>query len=70
MPIYEFKCNICKKEFEALVSSFSNIESVKCEQCSSPDITRVPSSVNSKVKKSGSIPLASAPGCRKGSGFS
>ena len=70
MPIYEFKCNACKKEFETIVSSFSNIQSVTCEQCGSQDITRVLSPVNSKVNKSGSLPLASTAGCRKGSGFS
>ncbi len=70
MPIYEFKCNTCKKEFETIVTSFSKIASVKCEQCGSTDISRLPSTVNSKVKQTGSLPMASAGNCRSKSGFS
>ncbi len=70
MPIYEFKCNTCSSEFETIVASFADVATVKCEQCGSADITRVPSAVHGKVNKSGSIPLASASGCRAKSGFS
>ena len=69
MPIYEFKCNTCKAEFETIVASFTKVDTVKCTQCGSADISRMLSTVNSKVKKSGSLPLA-PPGCRSKSGFS
>jgi putative FmdB family regulatory protein len=69
MPIYEFKCNACKEEFETIVASFTKVDTVKCSQCGSADVSRMLSTVNSKVKKSGAIPAA-PPSCRSKSGFS
>lgn len=70
MPIYEFKCKSCHREFESLVASFSAVDTVKCEQCGSSDITRILSTVNSKVQRTGSVPTSASPGCRSKSGFS
>ncbi len=39
MPIYEFKCNSCGKEFEALV--MSQDEEVRCPECGSEKVERL-----------------------------
>ena len=69
MPIYEFICNSCGNEFEAIVSS-SDTTSVSCESCESGDIKKVMSA--SSIKVGGSSTPLSPPmstGCG-GSGFS
>jgi len=39
MPIFEYQCDNCKKEFEKLV--FAGEEGdIKCPECKSPDITK------------------------------
>ncbi len=38
MPIYEYECSSCEKEFEELVRSSS--QSVKCPACESPKVRR------------------------------
>ena len=55
MPIYEFKCNTCKAEFETIVASFAKVDTVKCIQCGGADISRILSTVNSRVEKSGAF---------------
>ncbi len=40
MPIYEFKCEDCGKEFEKFVVSFSQIDSVKCPECGSSNVKK------------------------------
>ena len=40
MPIYEFVCNKCKKNFEKFVLSIGNISEVKCPACGSEDVTK------------------------------
>jgi putative FmdB family regulatory protein len=70
MPIYEFKCNTCTTEFETIVTSFAEVGGVKCKQCGSSDISRMLSTVNSTIKKTGTIPAAAPPNCRSKSGFS
>ena len=44
MPLYEFVCNKCKKEFEEMCS-FSEIDTMKCPEC------------NGKSKKKLSVPV-------------
>jgi len=69
MPIYEFICNSCGNEFEAIVSS-TDTTSVSCESCQSDDLKKVMSASSIKVGGS-ATPLASVPsaGCGN-SGFS
>jgi len=38
VPIYEYECNSCHKQFERLV--FSNSESINCPACGSNEVTR------------------------------
>lgn len=69
MPIYEFICNSCDHEFEAIVSS-TDTTSVVCDSCQSNDVKKIMSA--SSIKLGGSAaPLGPAPagGCG-GSGFS
>ena len=69
MPIYEYVCNSCGEEFEAIVSP-TDLASVSCESCQSGDVKKVMSA--SAIKVGGSAaPLGPSPaaGCG-GSGFS
>jgi len=40
MPIYEFVCNKCKKNFEKFVLSMGAASDVKCPACGSEDVTK------------------------------
>jgi putative FmdB family regulatory protein len=57
MPIHDYKCRKCGKEFEKLVKSSE--EEVVCEKCGSDDIEKQLSvfsaSVSSSAKKSCSV---------------
>jgi putative FmdB family regulatory protein len=46
MPIYEYKCNECGKIQEVLHKSMRTVESVKCSDCGSEDLTRLISAAN------------------------
>lgn len=50
MPIYEYKCNSCDKEFEALVMGGSAPE---CPECDSNDLTRLMSACGFVSKVTG-----------------
>jgi putative FmdB family regulatory protein len=39
MPIFEYKCNQCKKEFEKLVFAGED-ETVSCPECKSLDVNK------------------------------
>ena len=69
MPIYEFVCNSCGSEFEAIVSS-TDTTMVSCESCQGSDVKKVMSASSIKVGGS-AAPLSPSPaaGCG-GSGFS
>ncbi len=41
MPIYEFHCNKCKKEFSELFLKIKDAEKAKCKFCNSTDLTRL-----------------------------
>ncbi len=40
MPIYEFRCEECGKEFEKFVISYSQISSVRCPECGSEKVVK------------------------------
>lgn len=46
MPLYEYHCNACGLEFEALVT-FAEADSVSCELCGSEKVERLASSFSS-----------------------
>jgi len=44
MPIYEYRCKKCKKEFSQLLLNPKEISGVKCRFCSSSNLTKLLSS--------------------------
>ncbi len=44
MPIYEYRCNHCKKEFSLLFLNRKQVEDAQCKFCKSKDLTRLLSS--------------------------
>ncbi len=41
MPIYEYRCNQCRRKTSVLVRSFSTSSAPTCEACGSGDVSRV-----------------------------
>ncbi len=41
MPIYEYKCDDCGTEFEALVFSAADMMAVACKKCESPKVVKL-----------------------------
>ena len=41
MPIYEFRCNRCNKEFSQLFLNPKGIERIKCKYCNSRNLTKL-----------------------------
>lgn len=65
MPLYEFRCNKCRKKFEELV--LSRDARVECPKCKAADVVRLMSAFS--VKTPGSSKKApssgkSCAGCR------
>jgi putative FmdB family regulatory protein len=44
MPIYEYRCNQCNKEFSKLLISQREIHKVRCKYCQSRNLTKLVSS--------------------------
>ncbi len=44
MPIYEYRCNRCQKEFSQLFLNLKEVDQVKCKFCSSGNLTKLLSS--------------------------
>lgn len=44
MPIYEYRCNRCKKEFSLLFLKLCDADSARCKFCKSRDLKRMLSS--------------------------
>lgn len=69
MPIYEYRCSKCKKEFEVLV--FRATEKVQCKFCGSKKIKKMLSSFgiggNSSISGNSSNIGKSCTGCSGGS---
>ena len=40
MPIYEYRCHSCGKEFELLTPAMQDPENLQCEHCGSQDVER------------------------------
>jgi len=61
MPIYEFKCSSCGKEFEEIVTSKDN--SIGCPECGSSDVGKLMSACSFKSSGTGSSQTSSSSGC-------
>ncbi len=70
MPIYEYKCNVCKNQFEVLVTSSASTEDIACTKCKSPDIKKTISASSYRLNTGSSIPAGALSGCSAKSGFS
>ena len=44
MPIYEYRCNQCKKEFSQLFLNQKDMNHARCKFCNSDDLTKLLSS--------------------------
>lgn len=44
MPIYEYQCNQCKREFSQLFLSAKEIRKIECKYCKGTNVTRLLSS--------------------------
>jgi putative FmdB family regulatory protein len=62
MPIYEYRCNECRKTFELIRSLSEGDQELRCPVCKSPKVSRV-MSVFSSCPTSDS---SSAPSCGPG----
>jgi putative FmdB family regulatory protein len=49
MPVYEYRCGQCLKEFEATQSVHARVEDTECPYCHAQQATRLLSSFASKV---------------------
>jgi putative FmdB family regulatory protein len=49
MPIYKYKCNKCKAEFEVIVIDKS--EEIKCDKCKSVDLKKMIVSLNTRSNR-------------------
>jgi putative FmdB family regulatory protein len=71
MPIYEFKCNECNKQFETLLTSTAKISEVSCPGCQSKNIKKTISASSYRLAgSSSSIPAGALSGCSSKGGFS
>lgn len=41
MPIYEYRCNDCRRRTEVFVQGFSSLSNPTCTRCGSEDLTRI-----------------------------
>lgn len=62
MPIYEFKCQDCGEEFEALLKSKEEVSSICCRVCGSKKVERLLSVVNSLLSKGETSPKKASSG--------
>ena len=69
MPIYEYQCGKCKKQFEVVTMSMSEKANAVCPKCKSKKISRMMSKfgrgkyASLSSGSSGSTGASSSPGC-------
>jgi len=44
MPIYEYRCNQCKREFSELILNMERVHKIRCKYCHSRNLTKLVSS--------------------------
>jgi putative FmdB family regulatory protein len=55
MPIYEYQCQECGKEFEKLVRSISSTPEVECPHCGGKKVKKAFSLFGTQSSSSGSL---------------
>lgn len=70
MPIYEYQCNRCGKEFEQLVFSSDREEKFVCPSCGEKDTSRVLSCFSQGSARNGGGAGGRASSCAPSGGFS
>ena len=55
MPIYEYQCQECGKEFEKLVRSISSTPEVECPHCGAKKVKKAFSLFGTQSSSSGSL---------------
>ncbi len=70
MPIYEYKCNKCGKNFELLVFPSDDESQFECPSCGKKDICRLVSSFSCGASESGGLGSSLSTGCSPSGGFS
>jgi len=70
MPIYEFHCKDCDKNFESLVMIASALDNVTCKHCKSSNIKKLVSATSGQPVNGGGIPAGALSGCSSRGGFS
>ncbi|MFH1282061.1 MAG: zinc ribbon domain-containing protein [bacterium] len=68
MPLYEYKCKVCNKVSEFLVSSSDDIQGLKCLTCGSKELAKIMSAANIAGSRNDSCDLNPSccgdnPGC-------
>ncbi len=53
MPIYEFVCEDCEHEFEALVRNREEVDDLRCPKCNSPRLKRLMSATGAIITEGG-----------------
>lgn len=72
MPIYEYRCDECNKQFEKIIISSAGQEKITCPECGTEKVKKIISASSYRLNSGGgSMPLGSGVGgCSSGSGFS
>ncbi len=52
MPIFEYQCMVCEKQFQSLVMKDEDEESLHCPECDSPNLKKLISRVAYHVSES------------------
>ncbi len=70
MPIYEFHCEDCGKNFESLIMISSALDDLTCKYCNSSNIKKMISATSTQPTQGSAIPAGALSGCSSRSGFS
>ncbi len=70
MPIYEFHCEDCGKNFESLIMISSALDDLTCKYCNSANIKKMISATSTQPTQGSAIPAGALSGCSSRSGFS
>jgi putative FmdB family regulatory protein len=71
MPIYEYRCDQCRNNFEELATSTTATVEISCPKCGSRKVKKTISAASFRINSGGStIPSGALSGCSSKGGFS